>query len=187
MSNYYCQICDKSIKFSSKKKHRKSKYHKSLSDRIICKDTVTNPSFFYIEDILKNNVDDYDRKFKFFVIFCKWQLNFSDTIIHIKSDRLYNLQRKPSCWKLRSYLISKIEDFESDGHKFSHISEMNILFITDFKNMTYEHYLKIPKPMIEWTIIKKLSINPNFIKAFNINTKHPLIRKYRHIIQGVEN
>ena len=36
--------------------------------------------------------------------------------------------------------------------------------------------------MIEWTKIKKLAKNPKLIKAFNINTSHPLIRKYGHII-----
>ena len=59
---------------------------------------------------------------------------------------------------------------------------MDIVFITDLRNMTYEHYLKMPKPMIEWNIIKKLVKNPKLIKAFNINTIHPLIRKYSHLI-----
>ena len=188
MINYfYCDLCDKSIRIRSKKKHLNSHYHKSLTESIIFKYTLENPSFFQMEDILKNYVDDRNKKFKDYLISCKWKLHFLDTIIDIKSDKLYNLQRKHSSWKLGSYLISKIEDFESDGHKFSHISEMNIVFITDLRNMTYEHYLKIPKPMIEWTIIKKLSNNPKLIKAFNINTKHPLIRKYRHIIDNREN
>ena len=187
MSNYYCQLCDKSIKFSSKKKLLNSKYHKSLSDRFICKYTVKNPNFLHIEDIIKNFVNDYNKKFEFYINFCKWKLHFLDTIIEVKSDRLYNSLRKHFSWKLKSYLISKIEDFESDNHKFSHISEMNILFIIDFKNMTYEHYLKLPKSILEWTIIRKLSENPKLIKAFDIKTKHPLVRKYRHIINNIEN
>ena len=182
MSNYYCRICDKSIKFSSKNKHLKSNYHKSLSDRIICKYTVKNPNFLQIEDILKNFVDDYNKKFEFYIIFCKWKLHFLDTIIEVKSRRLYNLLRKQYSWKLKSYLISKIEDYECYNHKFSHISEMDILFITDFKNITYEHYLKLQKSILEWTIIRKLSENPKLIKAFNININHPLVRKYIHII-----
>ena len=111
-------------------------------------------------------------------------MHFSDTIINVISDRLYNIFR--AGWNLRRNLISKIEYLENDGHKFSHISEMNIVFITDLRNMTYEHYLMLPKPMIEWTIIKKLAINPKLIKAFNINTYHPLIRKYSHIIRNGE-
>ena len=187
MSKYFhCELCDKSIKIRSRKKHLNSQYHKSLTESIISKYTVENPSFFHMEDILKNYVDDYNKKFEFYSILCNRKLNFSDTIINIKSDRLYNIKRKYASWNLRINLISKIEYFESIGHKFSHISEMNIVFIADLRNMTYEHYLKTPKPMIEWAIIKKLANNPKLIKAFNINTYHPLIRKYRHIIHDGE-
>ena len=183
---FYCDLCDKSIKIRSKKKHLNSQYHKSITESIICKYTVKNPSFLHMEDILKNFVDDYNRKFEFYLISCKWKLRFSDTIIVVKSDRLYNNKRKYANWNLRTNLISKIEYFESYGHKFSHISEMKIVFITDLRNMTYDHYLKIPKPMIEWTIIKKLAINPKLIKAFNTTTSHPLIQKYNHNIDDEE-
>ena len=159
MSNFFhCEICDKSIKIRSKKKHSNSRYHKSLSESVICRYIVENPSFLHMEDILKNYVDDYNKKFVLYMIICKWKLHFSDTIINVKSDRLYNIHR--AGWNLRRSLKSKSEYLENDGHKFSHISEMNIVFITDWRNMTYEHYLKIPKPMIEWTMIRKLATNP---------------------------
>ena len=186
MSNYFhCDLCDKSIKMRSKKRHINSANHKSLNRSIICKYTIENPSFLHIENILKKYVDDYNKKFVLYIIICKWKLHFSDTIINVKTDRLYNFYI-PSR-KLRPYLKSKIEDFESDDHKFSHISEMDIMFISDLRNMTYQHYLQIPKPMIEWTIIRKLATNPQLIKAFNINTYHPLIRKYKYIIDNREN
>ena len=185
MSDYFhCELREKSIKIRSKKKHLNSKNHKSLTKSIICKYTIENPSFLHIENILKNYVNDYNKKFEFYLISCKWKLHFSDTIINVKSDRLYNIFH--AGWNLGRYLISRIEYFESNGLKFSHISELNIVFITDLRNMTYEYYLKIPKPMIEWAIIKKLAINPKLIKAFNMNTYHPLMRKYSHIIRNGE-
>ena len=73
---FHCDLCDKSIKIRSKKKHLSSQYHKSLTKSIICKYTVKNPSFLQIEDILKTFVDDYDKKFEFYLIFCKWKLHF---------------------------------------------------------------------------------------------------------------
>ena len=185
MSNYfYCDLCDRSIKIKSKKRHLNSRDHKSLTNSIICKYTVENPSFFHMNDILKKYIADYNKKFEFYIIVCKWKLAFSDTIINIKSDRLNNIYIPRR--KLRPYLISKIENLERAGRKFSHISEMNVVFISDLRNMTYEHYLQIPKPMIEWTMIKKLATNPKLIRAFNINTFHPLIRKYGHIIDNRE-
>ena len=185
MSNYfYCEICDKSIKIKSKKRHQNSRYHKSLTNSIICKYTVEDPNFFHMNDILKKYVEEYNKKFGIYIIICEWKLHFSDTIINIKSDRLYNLYIPRR--KLRPYLISKIDDFESKGYKLSNISEMNITFISNMRNMTYSHYLQIPKSMLEWTMIKKLANNPNLIKAFNINSFHPLITKYRHIIDNRE-
>ena len=113
-------------------------------------------------------------------------MQFSDTIINVKSDRLYNIKRKYASWNLGINLISKTEYFESNGLNFSHISEMNIAFISDLKNMTYDHYLKKPKPMLEWTINKKIANDPQLLKTFNINTMHPLIRKISHIINEGE-
>ena len=92
------------------------------------------------------------------------EIAFFRFIINVKSDRLYNIH--PVGWNLRRNLMSKIEYFESNGLKFSHIFEMNIVFITDLTNTTYDHYLKISKPMIERTIIKKLAKNPKLIKEF---------------------
>ena len=185
MSNYFhCELCDKSINIRSKKRHLNSQYHISLTKSVVSKYTVENPSFLHMKDILKNYVDDYNKKFVLYIIICKWKLHFSDTIINIKSDRLYNIQ--PDGWNLRRSLISKIEYFENNDHKFSYISEMNIVFITDLRNITYEHYLRIPKSMLEWTLIRKLATNPKLIKAFNINTYHPLIQKYTQIIDNGE-
>ena len=135
MSDYFhCDLCDKLIKIRSNKRHLSSHNHKSLTRSIICKYTIENPSFFHINDILQNYVDDYNKKFEFFLIYCKWKLHFSDTIINIKSDRLCNIYI-PSR-KLRPYLISKNEFLENKGRKFCHISEMNIVFMADLRNIT---------------------------------------------------
>ena len=153
MSGYFhCQLSDRSIKIKSKKKRFNSQYHKSLTKSNICKYTVENPKFLHVENKLKNFVADYNKKFECYLSSCKWKLHFSDTIIIVKSDRLYNSHR--AGWNLRRNLLSKIEYFENNGHKFSHISEINIVFITDLTNTAYDHYLKISKPKIEWTIIK---------------------------------
>ena len=70
MSDYFnCELFDKSIKIRSKKKHLKSQYHKSLTMSIICKYTVKKPSFLQVEDVLKIFVDDYNKKFEFYLIF----------------------------------------------------------------------------------------------------------------------
>ena len=113
---FHCDLCDKSIKIRSKTNHLNSQYHKSLTRSIICKYTVKNPNFLHVEDILKIFVDDYNKKFEFYLSFCKWKLHFSDTIINVKSDTPYIIHH--AGWNLRRNLMSKIEYFESDGHTF---------------------------------------------------------------------
>ena len=57
---------------------------------------------------------------------------------------------------------------------------MNITFISNIKNITYEHYPSIPKSMIEWKFNLLLAKNPKLVRLFE-NSTHPLIRKYNRI------
>ena len=149
---------------------------------IISRYSVTNPDFFHVEHILKNCVDDYNKKFTFHLIICKWSLNFSDTIISVKSDTWFSIS---AGFHLRNFILSKIKYFERHGCKFSHISELDITFISDLGNMTYEHYLNQQNSMLEWKLNSILAKNPELIKIFG-NSSHPLVRKYQHINEDDE-
>ena len=43
----------------------------------------------------------------------------------------------------------KIIHYKRQGLEFSHISEMNITFITRLDHMTYKHYIEQPMPLVE--------------------------------------
>ena len=72
------------------------------------------------------------------------------------------------------------------GYKFSHISEINITFISDLRVMTYEHCHTQPKQMIEWVLNKKLRKNPELIKTLR-KISHPLTRTYICMFPPEEN
>ena len=59
---------------------------------------------------------------------------------------------------------------------------MNITFVIDLRNTTYEHYLNQPESMLEWKLNAILVKNPQYIEIFG-NSSHPLNRKYQHINQ----
>ena len=86
----------------------------------------------------------------------------------------------------RRYLKRKIEYFERQGYLFSHVSEMNITFITDLRVMTYEHYLEQPKHMVERNLIEKLAKNPELVNILG-NSSHPSSRKYKFMFPPEEN
>ena len=74
----------------------------------------------------------------------------------------------------------KFDAFERLGHLFSHVSETTFTFRSTPDKITYEHYLTIPKPMIEWRFNILLCRNPELVRIFK-NSTHPLIRKYNCI------
>ena len=133
--------------------------------------------FFQIESIIEKYALDYNKNFAFYLIICKWKLHFSDTIVSVKCNTWYSISVG---YYLRNSLISKIKYFERYGRKFSHISEMIITFLSDLRNMTYEHYLNQPKSMLEWKLNSISAKNPELIKILG-NSSHPLYRKYQHI------
>ena len=165
----------KPIKIKSKKKHLNSTNHKYLSNRIIIRHIVPNSYVLGIENILTNYVLDYNKKFEIYTIICKWTLHFSDTITSVKYYLWSNIS---SGFYLRN-LLSKIKYFESHNHKFSHISEMNITFLSDIGNMTIEYYLTHPKPRLEFNAI--LLKNPRLVTLLD-DSIHPLLNKYAPFI-----
>ena len=53
MSDYYCNLCDKTIKLKHNKKHLNTKSHTALSMSIINRYCVKNPELIEIEEIVK--------------------------------------------------------------------------------------------------------------------------------------
>ena len=145
----------------------------------ICRYSVTNPDFLQTENILENYILDYNKKFAFYLFICKWKLHFPDTIVSFKSNTWYSVS---AGYCLRNFLLSKIKYFERYGRKFSHMSELNITFISDLKNMTFELYLNQPKSMLEWKLNVILAKNPELKKILG-NSSHPLVRKNQHFIE----
>ena len=106
-----------------------------------------------IEEILKKHVNNYKRRLEVFEIACKWILHFIHTVICVKSKNFYSSNTNSG---LIRCLKTEIEYSSRRGWKFSHIFEMGFTFTGKLWHMTYEHSLEQPKPMIEWTLNKKI-------------------------------
>ena len=153
MGDYYCNSGDKTIKLKHKKKHLNTKSHMFFSESTINKYSVKNPELIEIEKILQKHVSSFNKRFEIYHILCKWKLQFVDTIIYVKSKRMYT--NGLHCG-LRKYLLRKIDYFRRQGLRFSHILERNITFISSLNLMTYEHYINQPLQTVERILNKKL-------------------------------
>ena len=173
-SDHFCNFCDKTIKLKYEKKHLNTKSYRALSMSIFIRYCVKNPEFLQIEDVFKKHFDEYIKKFGFYFSICEWKLDYLDAIVRAKSEKKYNIHRY---WALGRYLKTRIDYLNSQGYKLFHISEMNITFISDLRNMTYQHYLKQPKHMTERTLIKTISTKPELAKLYK-HISHPIELRY---------
>ena len=105
MVDFHCDVCDKTINMRSKRKHLLCKFHKRLYYSIANRYCIENPEFFKIEDILKKYLDDYQKKFEYFVIICEWKLVFDNNIIFCEKTKEYN-NRFPF-WDLKNIFTRK--------------------------------------------------------------------------------
>ena len=79
---------------------------------------------------------------------CKLKLHLSDVIVIVKNDKFY-WDPLSAVGLFGKFILSKIDALERPGHKVSHVSETIFTFISTPDKSTYEHYLTIPKPIIE--------------------------------------
>ena len=132
---YYCDVCDKTIKFKSKSKHLKSlthnEYEKNIQQNrplkiLICltqKKQLTNISLFIL------------RKFDLYLVKFDFKLVFDKEIYpHNNSE----LQRILTIFHLKRFLLLFNEFFMQRGYKFFHIYEMCFTTICNKRYTIYE-------------------------------------------------
>ena len=116
---------------------------------VINKHTVMNPELCQKNNILMNIVSNYMRRCKYYWILRKWKLVFyNDIFFDVKSLVLYRTSVLRE--NLEKYFKKKqISLYKRQGLVFSHISEINISFVTSVNHMTYKHFIEQPMPMVE--------------------------------------
>ena len=113
MNYYYCSSYNKRIELKYEKNRLKSELHMNTERTVINKYTIMNPEICQINDITVNNVNKYNRRFKYYEIVCKCKLVFdNDDSIDVKSKVMYgisllshNLEKK-----LKKIIIMKDKD-----------------------------------------------------------------------------
>ena len=72
--DYYCDVCDKTIK--SQIKYLKSLSHTELDNRIKTKHTIKNPGFFDIDSIFNEYITRHSKKFDLYLVKYDFKLFF---------------------------------------------------------------------------------------------------------------
>ena len=164
-------------KWSSKFNHFKSENQISSENSIISRYFYFNPDFDRVHEILRNNVNIYNKNYNQYAACCllklKTDINIKKIIsITIKTNSHYSYFLPEKIILKRS--IKK-------GDTFSQILEMRISFISSRRFMTYQHYLKQKLPMFENKLNQILHRGPILVNQFNRFLPHPSINHYDHI------
>ena len=165
MNYYYCIPCNKRIELKFNGSHLKSQEHMNNEGRVVNNYTFVKPQFCEINSIIKNNVNNYNRRFRYYEMQCKWKLvHDNDIPIDVNSKSQY---RRSLSHSFEKHLKNKINHYEKRGLKISHISEMNFTFTTYLRNMTHRHYLENPMPMVERLINRNLYKKYDLMKSLD--------------------
>ena len=153
---YECSICLAKIKKQNKNKHEKTMKHRYfLSNLIVNKYIVKNNDINKLKDILQSYCDEHKKKFNEFTVMIIWKKN--DMIKNkISIPRTITLQRthmfKPDMFEIPIYVKVSEREFLNIVDRncaYKTISdEIDIIFISELKEMTLQHYVNQPRSML---------------------------------------
>ena len=74
-------------------KHLNTKSHTALSMSVVNRFCVKNTKLVPLCDLLKRNIDKYNKKFGLYEIICEWKLDFLDVSVYNKTNRMCDNER----------------------------------------------------------------------------------------------
>ena len=166
MNYYYCSSCNKRNELKYKTSQLESELHMNTEGTVIKNFTIMNPELCEINNILKNIVKNYDKRFELYKNVCKWKLVFNkDNSIDVKSKVMYTMSVFRN--NLEKFIENKTDCYRIQGLEFSYRAKMNITFTTSLDFMTYKHYFEQLMPTVGRLINKKLYKNNELIKSLD--------------------
>ena len=174
-----CEICNTTLLNRNKTKHNQSKQHKHYSNLILNQYVINNVDVQKFKDIFDPYYTNHSRKIIYFNLCIT--LRYNPNLSH-PTDNKDLLEHKIKISNIVSYTIHSqhYTTFSSEsasdflyrdiGIYFPYgyiISNIEILFISDLKNITKEHYLELSKSMLERKLNRKVYEKPAQESEYN--------------------
>ena len=101
MEDYYCDICDKTIKIKSVNEHLKSLSHSELDKCIRINHTIENPNFVIIDEIFYEYITNDHEKLDLYLVKNDFDLIFNRKF-HPRNKS--ELQNNTTIFQLKSFI-----------------------------------------------------------------------------------
>ena len=155
-----CNSCLTKIKKRSKNKHEQSKKDKYFSSLIINKYILKNHEVDKFGDIIQSNYDKHKKNFDNFTVCVMWKKN--DMLINkISIPSAITLEKQhlfsSSTFELPIVLKVPANDSLDQFDKeciLDEVDEINIIFVSDLEDVSFNQYMIQPKTMLCRRLIK---------------------------------
>ena len=149
-----CNICLTKIKKRNKNKHEQSKKHKYFSNLIINESIIKINEFYSLKDIIQPYYNNHKKNFDNFSVCVMWKKNdmLKNNIsvpctITFQKTHMF----KPSMVELPIFVrVSSLDFLDTFDRNCTNdeLDEVNIIFISDLKDLTLSHYIDQPRSML---------------------------------------
>ena len=161
----FCDRCDKLIEIILKCSHLKALSFEEFDRFKHEKITIKNPDIKKINKIIDTFINEYDKKYDFYLIKYNFKLVFSNP------QHVMNIETSPHTSRITlssGYLLNDaITDIDNQGYTFDRINEFNILTIADKMDMTYDFYFKHNMFAFEWKLNAMINKNKSLINKLD--------------------
>ena len=167
MTDYFCDICDKTIKRKSKTRHIKSKSHLHMKSYIRDEHTIGDVYWKDFYRVIREYVDNNRLKFPIFKTLVKCNI-FDESLVIWYDKTKKRLIRYGFGDKVFRYLYPVCEEILNRirgcvlmmGEKLSLetvIKNISITFYSYYHIMTFKHNLEQPRRILESHLLKHIT------------------------------
>ena len=164
---YWCELCDAILQKRNKTKHNQTKKHKYYSNLILNRLVINNVEVAKFKYVFNPYFTHHSRKFNFFTIHITLKPFQGKTITQHKIDVTnyvtYNIQSEycstHSTESANDFLHRFISIYYGHNYSLKIIPEIEIVFISDPKDITRQHYLEQSKSMLCRKLIRRFHVS----------------------------
>ena len=169
-----CEICQSLIQRKNKTKHDNSKKHKYYSDLILGTCIVKDVKTDEFKVVLSKYYFDHMKKFNSFTVRNYWKVNdefqFKLSVPHVISFGMVVHSMTVEIKESACDFLNRAIKAYPTGHEIEKLDEIEIGFISNIKDITFNHYMDQPKSMICRKVLRRFfEVKSEDLKDFEYN------------------
>ena len=135
---------------------------------------------YQVDHFYPSYIVEHNKKYDYYLFRCVFKIVFVqyEYCPYIKPKLVDD---KAMCSR-QNFLENEIKDHNNKRYTFSHMAAIHIITIANKNDMSYDFYIKQYMDAVEWKLNATINKNPNLINKLNRAKRHPLIKKFSHVL-----